>query len=137
MRAREVQINLRINPRESRHLDTMARRSQLTRSAYLRHLINGFQPKEAPPADYYALMREMHAIGNNLNQLAHRANCTGEMDAGHLEAAAAELRQAIKDITRKVIVPEPIAQGGQSAALSSQLTESLAKLIDTATEWEE
>jgi|GEM_PF-5474092 len=35
MRARESQISIRLNPRELRHLDTMARRSQLTRSAYV------------------------------------------------------------------------------------------------------
>jgi len=137
MRARESQINIRLNPRELRHLDTMAKRSQLTRSAYVRLLVNGFRPKEAPPQDYYAMMREIHALGNNLNQLAHRANCTGEMDATNIEVALAELRQAIKDITTRVITPEPLAQDGRSATLSSQLTESLAKLIDTTTEWEE
>jgi len=137
MRARESQINIRLNPRELRHLDTMARRSQLTRSAYVRFLVNGFRPKEAPPQDYYAMMREIHALGNNLNQLAHRANCTGEMDATNIEAAITEIRHSIKDITQKVITPEPLAQDRQSAALSSQLTESLVKLIDTTTEWEE
>ena len=137
MRARESQINIRLNPRELRHLDTMAQRSQLTRSAYVRFLVNGFRPKEAPPQDYYAMMREIHALGNNLNQLAYRANCTGEMDAIRIEAAITEIRQSIKDITQKMIAPEPLAQDGRSAALSSQLTESLAKLIDTTTELEE
>jgi len=137
MRAREVQINIRLNPRELRHLDTMAQRSQLTRSAYMRFLANGMQPKEAPPQDYYAMMREIHALGNNLNQLAHRANCTGEMDAMSIEAAIAEIRQSIKGITQKMISPEPLDADLQNKAASSGLEDDLMKLIDTSMEWEE
>jgi len=81
-------------------------------AAPLRPVINGFRPKEAPPQDYYAMMREVHAIGNKLNQLAHRANCTGEMDATNIEAAITEIRHSIKDITQKMISPEPLAQDG-------------------------
>ena len=108
MRARNEQINIRLSPRELKRLDSHASRSRLTRSAYLRHLINGVQPKEAPPTDYYHMMREIHALGSNLNQLAHWANCTGEMEVFRIEAAIKELRQAIKDITNAIVMPEKL-----------------------------
>ena len=136
MRTRDVQINVRLNPRELKRLDRQVARTQLSRSAYLRHLINGVSPKEAPPADYYAMMRQIHAIGNNLNQLAFRANCTGEMDACRIEAAVAELRTAIKGITEKVVIPEPLNQDEQNKTASNDLKDDLMKLIDTSMEWE-
>ena len=105
MRTRNEQVNLRLNQKEVRRLDVLARRCNLTRSAYLRHLINGMVPKEAPPTDYYRMMREIHAIGNNLNQLVHRAHCTGELDAVRIEVAIKELRQAIQSITKEIIEP--------------------------------
>ena len=108
MRARNEQINIRLSPRELKRLDSHASRSRLTRSAYLRHLINGVQPKEAPPTDYYRMMREIHALGSNLNQLAYWANCTGEMEVVRIEAAIKELRQSIKDITIAIVMPEKI-----------------------------
>ena len=36
----------------------------------MRTLINGYVPKELPPPDYHSMMRELHAIGSNLNQIA-------------------------------------------------------------------
>jgi hypothetical protein len=52
----------------------------LSREAYIRALINGYIPKPLPPPDYFAMMRELHAIGNNLNQLAAKAHATGHLE---------------------------------------------------------
>ena len=49
------------------------RKAGLSREAYLRHLVNGLMPQDSPPPDYYAMMRELHGIGNNLNQIAVKA----------------------------------------------------------------
>ncbi|MCL2605710.1 MAG: MobC family plasmid mobilization relaxosome protein [Coriobacteriia bacterium] len=122
MRARSEQVNLRLNQKEIRRLDVLARRCNLTRSAYLRHLINGMVPKEAPPTDYYRMMREIHAIGNNLNQLVHRVHCTGELDVVRIEAAIRELRQSIQVITKEIIEPakhQNVILSGASAAEES------------------
>ena len=113
-RTRNEQVNLRLSLKELRRLNTSARRCILTRSAYLRHLINGMVPKEAPPIDYYRMMREIHALGNNLNQLVHRVHCTGEMDAERIEAAIKGLRIAIKDITTAIVKPEKLTIGEHS-----------------------
>ena len=45
--------------------------------AYIRTLLNGHSPKETPPLEYHRLIRELNAIGNNLHQIAARANATG------------------------------------------------------------
>ncbi|MCL2806766.1 MAG: MobC family plasmid mobilization relaxosome protein [Coriobacteriia bacterium] len=131
MRTRNEQVNLRLSLKELRRLDTLARRCNLTRSAYLRHLINGMVPKEVPPTDYYRMMREIHYVGNNLNQLAHRVHCTGEMDAVRIEAAIKELRQAIQDITNEIIKPDKL-----TIRHSGLDPESREMLDDDSEHWE-
>ena len=46
----------------------------LSQEAYLRLLISGQRPKELPPIEYHALLRQLYAIGVNMNQIAARAN---------------------------------------------------------------
>ena len=69
MRKRNVAILFRLNKKEAEALDKKVKRSGLNREAYLRQLISGVVPRDAPPPDYYSMMRELHKIGNNLNQL--------------------------------------------------------------------
>ena len=70
MRKRNVAILFRLNKKEAEALDKKVKKSGLNREAYLRQLISGVVPKDAPPPDYYSMMRELHKIGNNLNQIA-------------------------------------------------------------------
>ncbi|MNI83153.1 Bacterial mobilization protein (MobC) [compost metagenome] len=69
-------------------------------------LINGYVPKELPPLDYYTLMRELHAIGNNLNQLAAKANATGHLDRLVFQQEADRLRESVQRIQQAVTAPE-------------------------------
>lgn len=74
MRKRNVAILFRLNKKEAEALDKKVKRSGLNREAYLRQLISGVVPRDAPPPDYYSMMRELHKIGNNLNQIAQKAH---------------------------------------------------------------
>ena len=73
MRKRNVAILFRLNKKEAEVLDKKVKKSGLNREAYLRQLISGVVPRDAPPPDYYSMMRELHKIGNNLNQIAQKA----------------------------------------------------------------
>ena len=68
MRKRKVAILFRLNRKEAEALDKKVKKSGLSREAYLRHLISGVVPRDAPPPDYYSMMRELHRIGNNLDR---------------------------------------------------------------------
>ena len=70
MRKRNVHIQFWLDKKEAEAFQKKVKRSGLSREAYLRHLVNGLEPQDAPPPDYYAMMRELHGIGNNLNQIA-------------------------------------------------------------------
>ena len=79
MRKRNIQIITRLNRKEQEHLQSMVKRSGLSQEAYVRQLINGVVPNDAPPVDYYKMMQELHSIGNNLNQIARKLHIDGEI----------------------------------------------------------
>lgn len=74
--------------------------------AYLRQLIEGVVPRDAPPPDYYAMTRELYRIGNNLNQIAAKAHTLQVMDVQRYDKAVEEFREAVKQITDAVVLPE-------------------------------
>ena len=106
MRRRNIQIIVRLNAEEQQHLAKKVSKSGLSQESYLRALINGYIPKELPPPDYYAMMRELHAIGSNLNQIAAKANATGHIDRIVFQYEANRLRKAVLDIQAAVTSPE-------------------------------
>ena len=81
MRKRNVHIQFWLDRKEAEILNKKVKRSGLSMSVYLRHLINGVVPQDAPPPDYYAMMRELYRIGNNLNQIAQKAHILNAVDA--------------------------------------------------------
>ena len=58
--------------------------------------ILGAQLRPRPPDTYAALLRELSAIGNNVNQLAHQANARDEASKEEISEAARLVRQAVR-----------------------------------------
>ena len=92
MRKRNVAILFRLNKKEAEALDKKVKRSGLNREAYLRQLISGVVPRDAPPPDYYSMMRELHKIGNNLNQIAQKAHVLFREDLLKLNTISKETK---------------------------------------------
>ena len=91
MRKRNVHVQLWLDRKEAEVLQKKVKRSGLSREAYLRHLISGVVPREAPSPDYFGMMRELHGIGNNLNQIAQKAHTLNVMDVQRYDAACRQL----------------------------------------------
>ena len=66
MRKRNVHVQFWLDKKEAEAFNKKVKRSGLSREAYLRHLVNGLVPQDAPPPAYYDFMRELHRIGGNL-----------------------------------------------------------------------
>lgn len=49
-----------------------------------------------PPDAYTALLRELSALGNNVNQLARQANARGKATRGEISQAAELVREAYR-----------------------------------------
>ena len=108
MNQRNIEIKVRLNKRESEKLDKLVKKSRLSREAYLRHLINGVVPRDVPPPDYYAMMRELYRIGNNLNQIAQKAHALQVVDAQRYDEDYRMLETVIRQITSAVVEPKPM-----------------------------
>lgn len=106
MRKRNIRVQLWLNKKEVEALDKRVKKSRLSREAYLRHLINGVVPRDAPPPDYFSMMRELHGIGNNLNQIAQKAHTLNVIDVQRYDTAVRQFEAAVKKITEAVILPQ-------------------------------
>ena len=108
MNNRNVEIKVRLNRKEAEVLNKRVRKSGISREAYLRHLIEGSVPRDAPPPDYYSMMREIYAVGKNLNQIAQKAHVLGVIDAQRYDEESKKLEEVIRKITAAVVSPMPL-----------------------------
>ena len=105
MNHRNIEIKVRLNRKEAEALNKKVKKSRISREAYLRHLINGVVPQDAPPPEYFDFMRELHRVGNNLNQIAQKAHVLNVVDVQRYDMAVHQVEAAIKTITDAVILP--------------------------------
>jgi len=105
---RNIKITFRLNKSESDNLKKLVKKSGMNQEAYLRHLINGLVPTDAPPPDYFAMMKELRHIGVNLNQIAQKAHGVNVLDVKRYDDNTALLKKAVVDITNAVMLPRKI-----------------------------
>jgi hypothetical protein len=105
MRKRNVHIQFWLDGKEAESLNGVVARSGLSREAYLRQIISGLIPTDAPPLDYYSMMRELHRIGTNLNQIAQKAHVLGAIDVKRYDESVAALGAAVVEISNAVMLP--------------------------------
>lgn len=92
-----------MSEKEYKRITRRAKSCGLTKSAYVRQLIIGYKPKESPPADYFAMTRELKEIGNNMNQLAFMANATGLIDEAAYYENVIHLRNSLRHIENAIL----------------------------------
>jgi hypothetical protein len=105
---RNIKITFRLNISENKQFKARVKKSGLNQEAYLRHLINGLVPTDAPPPDYFTMMKELHYIGTNLNQIAQKAHILNVLDVKRYDENTALLKKAVVDITNAVMLPRKI-----------------------------
>jgi len=108
MRKRNVHIQFWLNKKETESLNKHVKKSGLSRESYLRHIISGLVPTDVPPPDYYSMMRELHAIGTNLNQIAQKVHVLNVIDVKRYDENAGALNKAIIEIANAVMLPRKI-----------------------------
>lgn len=96
MRQRSHFIGLWLSEREYQYLHRQCKASGLTASAFVRKSIQGEEIKPRPPETYAVLLRELSAIGNNINQIAHWANATEEISKADVQTAISLIEQAFR-----------------------------------------
>ena len=97
-RTRNIHVGTRLNEAEHKKLMELCQRTGLGSTRLLRQLITEAELKAKPTPELRELLRAMDRIGNNLNQLAHRANAVGLIDQvewDRVKALHRELREEV------------------------------------------
>lgn len=105
MRKRNCRVQVRLDSKEYQAFTKAVKKTGLSQEVYLRHLIVGVVPREAPPPEYFDFTRELHNIGNNLNQIAQKAHVLNVIDVKRYDEECRRLEKLIRDVTAAVILP--------------------------------
>ena len=96
MRKRNRHVSVWMNEAEYQHLKKQAEIAGMKVDPFIRLLVSGVQLRPRPPDSFAALLRELSAIGNNVNQIAYWANARKSVSEAEIKEAAALVRQAAR-----------------------------------------
>lgn len=105
MSKRNIEKHILMNKAEAQDLQKKAKRACLSEGGLIRLLLKGYEPREKPDERFYDVMRELSAIGNNINQLALKANALGFIDAPMLKTEALRWHKFQADIEAVFLRP--------------------------------
>ena len=99
MRKRNVDKHIWFSRDEAQELQKKAKKACLSEGALIRLLIRGYER-------FYDTMRQLSAIGNNINQLAVQAHSLGFVDAPKLQKEAERWHKFQADVERTFLRPD-------------------------------
>ena len=88
MRKRSRHVSVWMNEQEYAHLKAEAKKLGMGIDPFIRILVAGVYLRPKPPETYAALLRELSAIGRNINQIAYWANVQKGVSATDIQEAA-------------------------------------------------
>ena len=103
---KNIEKHILMNKAEAQDLQKKAKRACLSEGGLIRLLLKGYEPREKPDERFYDVMRELSAIGNNINQLAAKANTLGFVDAPQLKKEAERWHKFQADVERTFLRPD-------------------------------
>lgn len=98
---RNTAVLVRLSQKEKEHLKAQAAACALKMEPYIRKLIMGNIIRPRPPDEYVRLLREINAIGNNINQIAHIANAEHRISEDKIETVL-QMQNDIMRLMRSV-----------------------------------
>lgn len=98
MRKRSFRVEVYLNESEHNRLCDLCSETKLPKTVLIRYLIQGYAPAKAPPADYHKLIRELRAVGNNINQTLVIAKANGILNVPDLRQEVLDLRKIEKEV---------------------------------------
>ena len=97
-RKRQNRLEVRLNDSEDIKLHELMRETGFNASQLIRSLISRTEIKTRPPDELPKLLRELSAIGNNVNQIARKANSTDSI----AEDEVTKMRVAFENLSKEV-----------------------------------
>ena len=102
MRSNVKSVLVRLDEKEYSRLQELTEITGLKREPVLRKLIMGAEPRPRPPDAYGDLLRELSAIGNNVNQIAYWANAKRGISDERILEAQELVRQALRLVKERL-----------------------------------
>ena len=93
MRKHARHVSVWMNDAEYQHLREQARIAGLGIDPFIRNLVANVELRSRPPDTYAGLLRELSAIGNNMNQIARWANTRKNITEDETQAAIAMIHK--------------------------------------------
>lgn len=100
LRTRNIRFQLRLTKKEADLLQKQSLRCGITRQAYLISLLKNTPIKEQPSADFIAILKALEKIGDNINQIAAKANALGFIDKVQYRKDAEKLEKVVAELIR-------------------------------------
>lgn len=101
MRSRQNGVLVYLSDTEKQHLIKQTSLAGISAGAFIRKLIMGKEIRPRPPDEYIKLLREINAIGNNINQIAHIANAEQRISEDKIETVL-QMQNDIMRLVRSV-----------------------------------
>ena len=102
MRKRPRHISVWMNDAEYRHLKAQAQTAGMGIDPFIRNMVAGVQLHPRPTDEYAALLRELSAIGNNINQIAHWANARKSVSEPEIKNAVRLVQEVSRLVKEKL-----------------------------------
>ena len=109
MRKRPIKLSLRLNEEEHERLKKQAYMTGFSIEQYLRNLIDGHPMKPFPKNEMSEIKRQLAAIGNNINQIARKANTFDVATADDIKQVK-EMMDKIWHIQRSMLLKQPLTR---------------------------
>lgn len=106
VRKRQIKKQIWLNKEEAIILKKKAKKVGFKESELIRQLIIGFEPKEKPDDRFYETMSEMRAIGNNLNQIARKANSLNYIDEALYKKETEKWNRFMLKVKKEYLLPK-------------------------------
>ena len=122
MRNHPKTFHIRFTEKEYEKLCKYAAKARLPKSTYIRHMINGTQPREAPPMEYFEFMRKIYELSSTFGQLNARAKHFDWVESEQLQATLDNFHNLMREIMSRLYwvenidVKEALRHGKELAA---------------------
>ena len=98
-----VRLEVKLSYDEDDKLKSDAQKANITKSEYVRRLIMNCKLKEKPDDRFYDILKDLRNIGNNINQIAMKANYNKSIDKDYYNANVNEVRNFIRQIRKEYL----------------------------------
>ena len=111
MRKRNIRIKFRLDEKEAERLNKRAMQNGLSRSGYIRQILDSIPNTDAPLTDYATFAEKLRPIGESFNKIARKAHVLNVIDRQRYDETFAAHNEVVAEILRAVMLFRSFGRG--------------------------